>query len=329
MTTTTTRLSVQDILTDAGDLPNDVLLGRLVLFTITDEPTPRAKLAADFAELELDESMLPSEIRPLDAFKKATAEAKDKYTLPTGETCEVLRREVEQTPAYVKQQITREVRDARKQTLSYTKAIECTFYRGTARTVDGVRSVPKGSERVNVRVTRDGLTPEEVNAVQDIARGIVARYKNYYDNLDGNRLRATVRNYLKGPLDAIEIKAGCYFVHASKADELARLDELVSRLGGGCFMHTIPLVDIAAQRSMVVHAFARQSGAELQEVAHEARDLLAAGATPEAYARVKARYDEVMAKAGQHVATLGISQDITEAAERTALLALTSLQQAL
>ena len=322
-------ISITDIVTDAGDLPNDVLLGRLVLFTITDEPTPRDVLVQNFTDLSLNEEYLPADIRPLDAFKKATAEAKDKYVLASGATCEVLRREVEQTPAYVKQQITREVRDAKKQTLSYTKAIECTFYRGTARTVDGVRCIPKGSERVNVRVTKDGLTDDELTAVQDIARGIVERYKNYYDNLDGNRLRATVRNYLKGPLDAIEIKAGCYFVHAAKSDELARLATLVERLGGGCAMHTIPLVDLEAQRSMVVHAFARQSGAELQEVAQEARDLLAANPTPEAYGRIKARYDECMAKATQHMSTLGISQDITEAAERTALVALHALQVAM
>lgn len=335
MTTTAQRTSALDIL-ENGDLPDEVLLGRLVLFTITDEPTPRANLVQWFAELGLDPSLLPSEIKPVDAFKKATSESKDKYALPNGQECVVLCRDVETTSEYIKRQITREVREPgqKGKQLSYTRAIECTFYRGRSGPVTDAagkttKAMIRGTERVHIRVDKTGLTEGELSAVQDIAKGIVARYEGYYDNLDGNRLRATVREYLKH-LNALEIKAGAYFVHVSKSAELAALQTLVERMGGGCVMHTIPLVDIARERKMVTAAFERETANALADVAKEARELAAAGPVAGSdYARVKARYDEVTARATEHLTSLSLSATITEASERTALEALVSLQEAM
>lgn len=325
-----------DILNEHGDLPDDVLLGRLVLFTITDEPTPRADLVQWFTDLGLNHDLLPSEIKPVDAFKKATSEAKDKYTMANGQECVVLCRDVETTGTYIRRQITREVREPgqKGKQLSYAKAIDCTFYRGrseSTRDEHGKQSkaVVRGSERFHIRVDKTGLDELEVAAVQDIARSIAERYNGYYDNLDGNRLRATVRDYLKY-LNALEIKAGCYFVHVSKSAQLASLQMLVERMGGGCAMHTIPLVDIARERSMVTAAFQREAGEALASVAKEATELAATGAVASSdYARIKARYDEVMAKAQEHLTALSLSATITEASERSALNALTSLQMAL
>jgi hypothetical protein len=332
--TTTERPSVTDFLNENGDLPDEALLGRLVLFTITDEPTPRASLVQWFTDLGLNHDLLPSEIKPVDAFKKATSESKDKYTLPSGEECVVLCRDVETTAGYIKRQITREVREPgqKGKQLSYSRAIECTFYRGrSAQVTDAngktTKAMVRGTERVHIRVDKTGLSDGELTAVQDIARSLVARYEGYYDNLDGNRLRATVRAYLKY-LNALEIKAGAYFVHVSKSAELAALQTLVERMGGGCFMHTIPLVDIARERKMVTAAFERETANALAEVAREARDLAATGTVAGSeYARVKARYDEVTAKATEHLTTLSLSATITEASERTALEALVALQQ--
>lgn len=221
--------SVSTILNAQGDLPDEVLLGRMVLFTITDEPTPRAQLEQWFREIGLDERLLPPEIKPIDAFKKATSDAKNKYDLSGGRTAIVLCRDVASTPDYVKRQITREVKDARARQLSYSKAIDCTFYRAkTVPNPNGAGTVTdKGSERVHIRIDPTDLDPEELLEVQQIGREIESRYMQYYMNLDGNRLRAVIRDYLKF-LNAIELKGGVYFVHVSRSAELLKLQTLVS-----------------------------------------------------------------------------------------------------
>lgn len=324
--------NLRQTILDTGDLPEEILLGRLVLFTITDEPTRRDQLVAWFDELGLNKDLLPAEIKPIDAFKKATSEAKDKYELPTGETAVVLCRDVDSNPAYIKRQITREVRNTRQQQLSYNRAIECTFYRGqSGSTTDAngnaTSRVRRGSERFHIRVDKAGLTEGELRAVQDIARGIKARYEHYYDHFDGNRLRATVRDYIKY-LNAVEIKAGCYFVHVSRSAELRALQTLVERLGGGCFMHTIPLVDLEEQRKMVTTAFTREAADDLADLTRDARTLAAGGkVTSEAYARIKSRYDQILAKADEHMTGLQLGQDITGAAAQTALDALRAVQE--
>lgn len=306
-------------LDEAGDLPPDALLGRIVLFTITDEAISRSDLEMWFKELDLNTGLLPPEIKAVDAFKKATSEAKDTYEMSRGRTALVLCRDVLSNHNCVKRQITREVKDARARTLSYSKAIDCTFYRS----VSGA-----GGERVSIAVDPQGLDAEERENVNVIAQAIKHRYQRYYQFLDGNKLRAIVRNYLKH-MNAIELKGGVYFIHASRDEELSRLTELVERFGGGCQLHTIPIVDIERERQFIAQAFEREASQSLQDIAKEARELVKTRKriTASMYARIKERYDDVLAKASEHMMTLQVSQDVTGAAAEVALNSLTALQE--
>lgn len=317
-------ITAADILDENGDLPDDVLLGKIVLFTITDESITRSQLETRFMNLGLDKRLLPQDVKPIDAFKKATSEATDKYTLPGDKTAVVLCRDVSANHEYVRRQITREVKDRRARQLSYSKAIDCTFYR--ARVTGGVSQ--KGSERVQIRIDPTDLDPSELADVKRIAQAIEDRYSHYYNHLDGNRLRAVVRDYLKH-LNAIELKGGVYFIHVAHSDELSRLQQLVQGFGGGCMMHTIPLVDIERERKMVALAFEREASQALHEIANEVKALKSTrkSISPNAYAKIKARYDEVVAKANEHMVTLQISHDITGAAAEVALDALIDLQE--
>lgn len=314
-----------------GDLPDDVLLGRIVLFTITDQQITRTQLERWFLAENLNTNLLPADIKPIDAFKKATSEAKNRYTLPNGQEAVVLCRDVASNNEYVRRQITREVKDSKARTLSYSKAIDCTFYRAKyVKLPSGATQAQRGSERVHIKVDPTGLDPTELTEVQKIANEIQARYLTYYDHLDGNRLRAVVRDYMKH-LNAIELKGGVYFIHVSHSDELARLQTVVHKFGGGCQLHTIPLVDIERERKMVAEAFEREASESLQEIAAECRALRSTrkNITPNAYAKIKERYDDVVKKAGEHMVTLQVSQDLTGAAAEVALDALLELQEEL
>ena len=159
---------LRSYLDSTGDLPADALLGRIVLFTIADQQTKRDDLVQWFDELGLNPALLPAEIKPVDAFKKATSEAKEVYELENGRYAAVLCRDVQSNSEYNMRQITREIRDSSRRRLAYSKAIECVFYRARAEKGKLVR----GTERVRVTIDPDGVGPSERDKIREIAQGI-------------------------------------------------------------------------------------------------------------------------------------------------------------
>lgn len=308
---------------ELNDLPTDVLLGRIVLFTITDEPIRHSDVVKWFKELDLDEAYLPAENKYLDAFKKATSDTKETYDLSNKRTAFLLCRDVSSTSQYVTRQITREIKDSTRRRLSYDEAITCTFYRPPD-------AANQGAAHLRIVVNPQHLLREEVKAVQQIAQSIEKRYHAYYEFLDGQKVRGTIRNYLK-KLNAIEIKGGVYFVHSSRDDELNRLSELVSRFGGGCHMNMIPMVDLERERTFMAQVFEREASQALRDLTKEARELVTARKTitGAAYTKLKARYDEVLNNATEHMENLQVNQDMTAAAAEVAHKALTELQERL
>jgi hypothetical protein len=320
----TTSSKLSNILVD-GDLPDDVLLGRLVLFKISIPShltLTRDDLEKRFVAAGLNTALLPPEIKPSDAFKKATSEAKDSYLLPDGTTAEVLCRDVAATKEYIRRQITREVRDTAKVQLRYARAITCTFWRPKTEKGKPVY----GSERMQLQIDRADLDPVEFAEMDKVRNEIERRYFHYAKGLDSNRVRHTVRQYLLH-LNAIEIKGGVYFIHVSKSAELAALQATINALGE-CEMNTIPLVDLQREREFVTRAYEREASEALITLAKEARDLMAnrKSISPAAYAKIKDAYDAQVASAQEHMVTLKVSQDSTGAAAQVALDALSELQ---
>lgn len=322
--TVTSPDALRGYIEEMGDLPVDLLLGRIVLFTITDEPISRASLEQWFDELVLDRKHLPAPNKRQHAFEKATSDITgEKYTLGADLTAHLLCRKVSSGSGRIIRQITREIQDSKRRQLGYHEAIKITFYRPTDPS-------DQATARLMITINPDHLAPHEVPHVQATARSIAERYERYYDFLDGQKVRAMVRNYLHA-LNSIEIKGGVYFIHANRDDELSRLSELVGRLGGGCQMDQIPIMDATSQREFITRAFEREASQALQDLIKDTRELLASrrSITPAAYAKMKSRYDEVVDNATEHMLKLRTTQDITAASAKVASRTLGSLQEAM
>lgn len=320
-----TKSTLHEYLTEAGELPADTLLGRIVLFTITDQQTLYDDMDTWFDELGLSKDMMPVRNKAVDAFRKATSDTnKTTYPLPSGQEASLLCRDVSTNDNYVRRQITREVRDSKKKRLTYDEAITCTFYRA----IRAEKGKQGKGERLHVQVRRENLAPDEMEHVDAIADNIKSRFMDFYQYLDGNKVRGTVRKYLKH-LNAIEIKGGVYFVHIDKDKELQLLAEFVGRLGGGCYMQTLPLLDLAKERSFIAAAFEREASQALQDLTREARGLMETrkSITPAMYQKMRARFDTLLSNASEHMASLEVSQDVTAAAAEVALKALGDLQE--
>jgi len=311
--------SMREYLEQVDDLPTDVLLGRIVLFTITDHGVPCQQVFDAIDDLDLDSIPRPLENKRLDAFKKATSEVKDSYPMSKGRTGHLLCRDVTATADYVRRQITREIKDGGKKRLSYDPAIEFTFHKPTnAADQSGARLVGKVNTNVIEEAERDYITA--------IANLVTANYNRYFETFDGMKIRGWVRAYLK-KLNAVEIKGGVYFVGVSRDEELGRLAEFVKRMGGGCSMNMIPMVNLEREREFITEIFEREAAQQLREITTEVEDLIAnsKSITPAAYARMKARYDEVMGNATEHMDNLQITQDIVAASAEVAVDSLRKL----
>lgn len=312
-------------LDEAGELPADVILGRIVMFTITDTPTRRDDLSDIFDRHNLNPSMLPGEIRAVDAYKKATSDANGTtYPLLDGNTATILCRDVSSNSESIVRHLVREIRDSRRRQLAHERVAEAVFYR--PRPGSG-GLVQRGSERFNVIIDPTHCQDDDERShVESVCDQVKTDYDLYTHFLDGNKLRATVRGYLKY-LNAIELKGGVYFVHSNRTDELLRLGAAVAEIAG-CRMNLIPLIDLDNEREMVVEAFQREASQALNEIVVEISTLRATRkkVSAEAYAKIKAKYDGVINQANEYLRTLGLSQDLTAASAEIALDSLAELQ---
>lgn len=299
---------------DLNDLPQDILLGRIVVYTIYDHPVRLSDVKDMFQRLQLNEKFVPAPNKRYDAFRKATKELdKVNYPMSGNRTATLLCRDVATTSDYIVRSIVREIRDSKRKKLQHIEAIHCTFYRG--------------NENVANQIRQDLLEPGEVPEVAGAARRLQERLEYHADYLDNMKIRAMVRGYLKH-LNCVEIKPGVYYVNTRYDDELHRLAEMVGLLGGGCHMNMIPIVNIKREREFLTTMFEREAADQLQNLTRDIEELLSdrKKITPAMYAKMRARFDETMTNAEEHIVTLDVSQNITSANSEVAMRALKKLQ---
>lgn len=326
MTSTTEKRQIEGLrgyIEQVGDLPTDVLLGRIVLFTITDHGVPTQDCLDVIDTLALGSIAKPQVNKYVDAFKKATSDVKDSYPMTKSRTGHLLCRDVTSTGDFIRRQITREIKDGGKKRLRYDPAIEVTFYRPSD-------SAQQATAKLKVTVNKNVLEAGEVEMAMAVAEGISANYERYYRTFDGMKIRAWVRAYLK-KLNSVEIKGGVYFVPVSRDEELSRLAEFVKQMGGGCRMNMIPMVNLEREREFITEIFEREAAESLREITDEVAEILSTrkGVSAKAYANIKARYDEVLANATEHMDNLQITQDLTAASAEVAFESLQKLVNAM
>lgn len=306
---------------EINDLPADVLLGRIVLFRISESPVSYSDVVSWFTEFGLDEKFLPAPNKAVDAFKKATSDTKDSYPMSRDRTGMLLCRDLASTTDYIQRRITREIKDSKKRDLGYDPAITVTFHRP----ING----DQATARMDVRYHDQDLERPERPFVHRVGKDIEERFVKHYAYLDSQKMRGVVRDYLK-KLNAIEIKGGVYFVLSTRDEELGRLAAFVNRLGTDCLMDMIPVPSMDKTRELMARIFEREAAERLQNIANEARLLISSRktVTGASYAKLKAEYDQTLNNAEEHMFTLQISQDLTAASAEVALDALGELLEA-
>lgn len=207
-----------------------------------------------FTDLGLVEDFLPPEIKPVDAYRRATgADAKMHYDLSPDEHVELFVKEVDSDKDAVRRHIVRVVRDTKGKRLEYDTVGEANYYRAS-RTAQRQGT---GGESVKFNVIARKLSGEEEQKVRDFIKEMQGDYTFFRMYYYTQAVRDMVRKYVES-LNAIKVRGSgsVYFVHRSRWDTINRLVELVNeRIGSGCRIHTVPLIDTQYQRDMLSEAY--------------------------------------------------------------------------
>jgi hypothetical protein len=312
---------------DYDSLPEDAVLGHMVITTVADAAYDGRVLEDAFNRHGLNPKFLPPALNPADAFEKASKEISgNRYAVRLNNqtlNAELMVREVARTKNVIERQITREIKDDRHRVLRYDKVAELVYYRPV--TIGG--RVDYSTARV-----RSTLVPEVTGDERTLLEGEIvkfdtafARYRHFYD---GQRMRTLLRHYLLH-LNAIMLKGSVYFVHATRADELKRLRAMSQEVAPGGEMNLVlwQLPDLKSHREEVIAAFQEEASKDFMSIVTDVQKLLASRTkVGEAkYNDIKEQYATMIRKAGEYTRELKLSQDMTSSAAELALDALSVL----
>lgn len=286
-------------------------LGDLVWYSVSRMLVSREDLARAAETAGLEPGLLPGEITPHDAFRRATSERDEQeIALHGGQTVRLLIREVAASPERIVRQVVREVINAQQVRLEYTPIASLTLDRETGRvSVDWLAS------------TRfdEGLRVDEILRHYELCR-------THYNDI---HIRDIVRRVLAGCQPTpLRRAGGVYFVPRDHRGEVHALQAFLAALAeqrsGGAALWAVPVIDTQEQREMVRTHLAEYVAVELERLKSEMADLLRTGRSiSESQAR---RYAEAVRALRQQVTDY--QQLLREALDETDAAVEVVLQQA-
>lgn len=327
----------------AGTLPDDVVLGHIVWHTVNDGAYELSVIEQTFAQLDLDPQFIPQPTSAFNAFEKACTNALkvgkpyiigtakyDRDGTPLHLTGQIMAiREVFKNDEVVTRRIIREIRDSKSKVLRHEEIGELKLWReqrpGHGKLRRGTEQPPRPTVFVDKLI--GGEHGEERPHVDSVIKQFQSEYDRLYRYIDGDKMRAVVREYLKY-LNSVMMKSGVYFVHKSREEELFRLQTFVRTMGGGCNLELIPIPELARLRESVIEAFQDEAVKELDEVVSAISKVRGSRTTitSTAFAKLTEQYQTTMRKSTEYTRVLRITQDRTAGAAEIALAALDALR---
>lgn len=333
---------LSDYRDEVAGLDPSQLLGNIVWFTVggsTDRigtgvntkrvhvpvRVTREQLAVWFDELGLDPNRLPPAILKINAFRLASTKTEKIHQLDKDTTERIFTKEIDSNDEFVLRHVHRSVTNSKKQTTGYAHVATLKFMRG-ARSSKGKRPAAEHllASVLNtiVEIGADGqATGNRYNLVGDERARVDAfvqefddRYRDLSANLNEDRLRGVVRDYVTS-LNAISIKSsgGVYFVHISRQETVNALETLVNRMGPGCSFDQVPLLNTPRQRTMLSTAFQEEVVSECEallvqilEVEEKANKKNGGKINGADYASLKNKWDDLVTRSEEYTEVLGL-----------------------
>jgi len=275
VTTATSSTTTMANYTDAiANLPQDAFLGSLLYFSISMADVNLENARRDLEAAGLSTGTLRKNLRPVDAFRKATREFGKKFTVHNDVRSELLVRPAGEDgeQAYIHLILERvAMQKGKKRRIFYEKVGELTFTRGFKK--DGEYLEHGVEARRMTNHLDDPLTLEENQWLTEKLITFQDRYDHLLRYLDSHAVRTFVREYiydLSGT--CVKESGGLYFVKQDHADTITKLQSWVKAIGSE--FHALPLLNLTDQREMILEAFEDETVKEVDRLVGELKKIL-------------------------------------------------------
>jgi hypothetical protein len=306
--TTTKNASLANYTQAIDSLPTEAFLGSLLFFSISQADVNLENAKRDLADAGLSTDALRKNLRPVDAFKKASKEFAKKFPAHDGIKSELMVRSAGEdgAQAYVQLMLERVVmQSGKKRRIFYEKVAELTFTRGFKK--DGEYF----NDGVEARRTTHNLPQPLTNAEDQWLTEKLVTFEDRYDHLkrymDSHAVRTFVREYIYSLSGTcVKESGGLYFVKQDHVDEVDRLGSWVKSVHSE--FHSLPLLNLTDQKAMILEAFEEETIKEVERLSIEITKILKdpdrkiEEKTFDAYS---VRAAELSAKVGEYNSMLG------------------------
>jgi len=254
-----------------ADLPPEAFLGSLLWFSISQADVDISSAKADLAAVGLD---FQKDMRPVDAFRKASREFAKKFKQRDDMRSEFLVRSVGEDGEQAHRFIILErakFQAGKKRQVFYEKVAEVTFNRGTKKNGEYLNhSVECRRTTANLGTP---LTDEEEEWLTARLAEFEGRYKHLLTHMDSHAVRTYVREFIYSLSGTcVKESGGLYFVKQEHAEVIAKLQAWVKKVGSE--FHTLPLLNLEDQRQMIMDAFEDETVKEVERLMGELAAIL-------------------------------------------------------
>jgi ElaB/YqjD/DUF883 family membrane-anchored ribosome-binding protein len=258
-------MSVVAVPTNA-QLNEDQLLGSMVFYTIDENvKIDKTDLADLFQKCGLSMNFLPDEIKPHDAFRRATSVLTGTLEINTDSggkaTARFLVREVKHDSKHIVRHLVREIVDAKNEVLDYATVGKMVFSRATADM--GI-----------------GWDPAYLNEYP--YNGVLKNVKNLYHELTQYHNKDTINNISTRIIKSmnpvsIQPRGRAQFIPKYAHQTLYAFKQMIESLPGNSIVDIIPLIDTQEQRALIQRRAEYQLKTDTEELVATFTDLLSRG----------------------------------------------------
>lgn len=255
-------------------LPSEAFLGSLLYFSISQADVHLENARRDLTAAGLSTDTLRKNLRPIDAFRKASKRFEKKFKPVNGVRSELMVRPVGEDSDEAHRHLILEravVQAGKKRRVFYEKVGEIVFNRGAK------KNGQYEGHGVRCRRTTEHLGSALTNEEDQWLTEQLATFEDHYDHqlnyMDSHAVRTFVREYiydLSGT--CVKESGGLYFVKQDHVDEIKRLADWVRTIGSE--FHSLPLLNLTDQREMILEAFEEESIAEAERLMTEVKKIL-------------------------------------------------------
>lgn len=239
------QLDLENLVANTTEKANRI--GWLFWYVIGEAPTDKVVVADAFHASGLPSAYAFPEIRPVDAYRRATKSIEGRVQLPNEEKIELLVRDVYHTKSEVVRHLVVENRDVQGRRLSYDAEAAMMRFDHEMKTVDYSVHSPEAY-------------------VKDAIDTFAKNYQLYLTTYDGPAKRRTARAVLLDlAATALKETGGVYLVPRDNEELLFQLIAFIKGLPG-CTAYKMPVEDTAEARDMVRDLITNKAETLLSEI---------------------------------------------------------------